>query len=169
MFFLAALILIVIAVVHGARAKLKLEQRVELVLVYLLAVYHGFIMLGVALFLLLASERGAAMLSAPAGNVFQDFFGFAYLGMAAASILCIWLRGHYLVGPVVYWSLYFFGATYIHIAEYRSAARLTHHAISAGHRVAHAAPLHYARPDGVALGGLATNHIRLRILLYLTE
>ena len=129
MFFLAALILIVIAVVHGARAKLKLEQRVELVLVYLLAVYHGFIMLGVALFLLLASERGAAMLSAPAGNVFQDFFGFAYLGMAAASILCIWLRGHYLVGPVVYWSLYFFGATYIHIAEYRSAARLTHHAI----------------------------------------
>ncbi len=129
MFLLAALILIAIALVHGARARLKVERRVELVLVYLLAGYHGLIMLGVALFLLLASDRGAAMLSAPAGNVFQEFFGFAYLGMAVASILCIWLRGRYLVGPVVFWSLYFFGATYIHIAESSAAGRLTHQAI----------------------------------------
>ncbi len=125
MFLISALILVVIALVHGARANLKLEGRLELVLVYLLAGYHGFIRRGVALYLLIASDRGAAMVGAPPGNPFQEFFGFAYLGMAAASILTIWLRGRYLVGPVVYWSLYFFGATYVHIAEFSADGRLT--------------------------------------------
>ena len=125
MFLLSALIFIAIALVHGATAKLKVEERLELLLVYLLAGYHGFIMLGVALFILVASDRAAAMLSAPAGNPFQQFFGFAYLGMAVASIITIWLRGRYLVGPVVCWSLYFFGATYMHIAQFSAAGRLT--------------------------------------------
>ena len=129
MFLLAALLFIAVALVHGARANLTREGRIELVLVYLLAGYHGFVMLAVALFSMIASDRAAAILRAPAGNVFQQFAGFAYLGMAVAAILSIWLRGRYLVAPVVYWSVFFFGATYVHIAQYSAAGRLTLHAI----------------------------------------
>jgi hypothetical protein len=94
-------------------------------LVYLLVVYHGFIMLAIGLFVLFAGEQAAAMLSALPGNVFQEFFAFAYIGMAISAIPAIWWRGNYLIAPVLCWSVYFFGATYIHITEYWEAGKLT--------------------------------------------
>ncbi len=125
-FLLMAVMFVVAALVHGALAKATTEKRIELVLVYLLAGYHGIVMLAVAVYALVAGEQAAAHLGTPAGNLFQQFFGFAYMGMAVASILCIWLRGAYLVAPVVCWCVFFFGATYVHMADYHARGALLH-------------------------------------------
>lgn len=37
--------------------------------------------------------------------------GVLYLSMSVIAILAAFLRGRYLVGPVVAWSLFFLGAT----------------------------------------------------------
>ncbi len=125
MFLLTALILVIAALVHAARAGRGLEGRLELVLVYLLAGYHGVVMLVVSGYLFLAPERGAAMVSAEPGNPFQLFFGFAYLGMSVTAILTIWWRGRYVDGQVILWSIYFFGATWIHLRTFAEEGNLT--------------------------------------------
>lgn len=117
MFLLSAALLVTVAVIHGRIQRRAKADRIELVLVYLLAGYHGVIMIAVALFILILPEQGAKMLDAPSGNVFQDFMGWAYLGMAVASTLTIWIRGRFLLAPIVYWAVYFFGATWIHWRE----------------------------------------------------
>ncbi len=126
MFMILLLLTLAAAVIHGLKTGPRTAERFsELMLVYLLVVYHGFIMLAVGLYILLAGEQAAAMLSAPSGNVFQEFFAFAYIGMAICAIPAIWWRGTYLIAPVLVWSIYFFGATYIHITEYWEAGQLT--------------------------------------------
>ena len=126
MFLILLLAILAVAVLHGMKTGPRTAERFsELMLVYLLVVYHGFVMLAVGLYVLFWDEKAAAMLGAPAGNVFQEFFGFAYLGMAIASIPAIWWRGTYLIAPILFWSVYFFGATYIHIVEYWEAGKLT--------------------------------------------
>ena len=122
MFLLIAVALAVVAWIHGARKGATLTDRVELVLVYLLAGYHGAVMLGVSILGLLSPERAAAMVGAELGNPFQDFFMAAYFGMSVAAILAVWFRRHYLIGPVVCWSIYFLGATYVHWRQFSAAA-----------------------------------------------
>ena len=125
MFLLSAALFVLVALIHGARQHRSKDDRIELVLVYLLGGYHGAIMIAVALYILLRPDAGAEMLNAPAGNVFQEFMGWAYLGMAVASTLVIWVRGRYLLGPIVYWTVYFLGATWIHWQEFAEAGNLT--------------------------------------------
>ncbi|HXI03235.1 MAG TPA: DUF6790 family protein, partial [Candidatus Saccharimonadales bacterium] len=117
MFIFLAALFVAAGLVHGAVKHAGKVERIDLVLVYLLAGYHGIVMVAVALFGMIHPARAAAMLGAPAGNVFQDFMAWAYLGMSVASILAIWLRGSYLAGPVVYWSIYFLGATRVHMSQ----------------------------------------------------
>lgn len=125
MFLLIALLLAVVALVHSARAGHDIDGRLELVLVYLLAGYHGVIMLAVSTIIFFAPERGAAMVSADPGNPFQLFFGFAYLAMSVTAILTIWWRGRHLDAQVILWSIYFFGATWIHAKTFADADALT--------------------------------------------
>ena len=80
MFLLLALLFAAAAVVHGWWSQSKLEARIELVLVYLLAGYHGIIMLVVALFALFAGDHAAAMLGTPAGNLFPAVLRCRLLG-----------------------------------------------------------------------------------------
>ncbi len=126
MFMVLLLLTIVAAVFHGLKTGPRNAERFsELTLVYLLFVYHGFVMLAVGLYILIASEQAAAMLGASPGNVFQEFFAFAYIGMAICGIPAIWWRGTYLIAPVLCWSVYFFGAAYIHMTEYLEAGKLS--------------------------------------------
>ena len=126
MFMILLLMTLGAAVLHGLKTGPKTAERFsELMLVYLLVVYHGFIMLVVGLYILFSSEQAAAMLGAPPGNVFQEFFAFAYIGMAICAIPTIWWRGTYLIAPVLCWSVYFFGAAYIHMTEYLEAGKLS--------------------------------------------
>lgn len=126
MFLIILLVILAAAVLHGLKTGPRSVERFsELMLVYLLVVYHGFVMLVVSIYILFWDQKAAAMLGAPEGNVFQEFFGYAYLGMAICSIPAIWWRGTFLIAPVLCWSVYFFGATYIHIAQYLEAGQLT--------------------------------------------
>ncbi len=125
MFLLLAVVLAAAGFAHGAVVRSPLATRVELALVYLLAGYFGLVMLAIGLFCLVAPERAAAMLGAEAGNPFELFTAWAFVGMAAAALMAVRLRGVYLVGPIVAWSLYYFGAVQVHWVEYSAAGRLT--------------------------------------------
>jgi len=125
MFLLIAFALAVAGFVHGALVRSPVVKRVELALVYLLAGYFGLVMLVVGIFCLAVPERAAAMLGAEAGNPFELFVGWAFCGMALAALLAVRLRGVYLVGPIVAWSVDFFGAVQVHWVEYSAAGRLT--------------------------------------------
>jgi len=125
MFLLLAVLLAAAGFIHGAVARSPLAKRVELALVYLVAGYFGLVMLAIGIFCLAAPERAAAMLGADPGNPFELFLGWTFCGMAAAALLAVRLRGAYLVGPIVAWSLYYFGAVRVHWVEYSAAGRLT--------------------------------------------
>lgn len=124
MFPLAALLLTVLGLVHGRIVGGDRVRVLELGLVYLLAGYHGVVMLAVALFTLLGGPRAAAMAGAEPGSPFQQFAGFAFLGLSIAAILAVRLRDSYPVGPVVAWTVYFLGATGVHWREAAAAGDL---------------------------------------------
>lgn len=144
MFLLMAIGFAAAGVVHGVAVHATLRQRVELVLVYLVAGYLGLIQAVVALFVLFVPERAAGMLGAEPGNPFQQFLGVAYLSLAVVAILAAFLRGAYLVAPVVGWSVYFFLATFAHLFQYHGAGDLSAHSsivVVLEHAVAPAAAL----------------------------
>jgi len=94
-------------------------------LVYTLVGYFGLLMLAMAVFGLAAPEHFAASHGwrVSADNPFQQFSGIAFGGMAIIAILAIRLRGLYLVAPAVCWSIFFLGATYVHIADFAARGR----------------------------------------------
>lgn len=103
-------------------------RRVELALVWLVAGYFGLVMVAVALFMLFAPERAAAMLDAEPGNPFQQFAGILYLSMALMAVLAAFFRGVFLVAPVFIWAFYFLAATVVHLVQYHHAGDLGAHA-----------------------------------------
>jgi len=125
MFFLLAVVLAAAGFAHGAIGRSPLTRRIELALVYLLAGYFGLLMVGIALYLLIAPDRASPAFGVEGAGMFQQFTAWAFLGMAAASLLTVRLRGAYLVGPIVAWSLDYFGATYVHLAKYSAAGHLS--------------------------------------------
>ena len=74
----------------------------------------------------MSPDQAAAMFGFPAGSPFQTFFGFAYLGMSLLSILALWYRGSYLLGPALMWYVFFAGATSIHLKDLGGKGTLTH-------------------------------------------
>jgi len=102
------------AVVSGRRSRRAVA---ELFLVYVLVGYCGLAMVVVGVFGLAVPARAAAWLGWPPGNPFQLFASYAMLGMGAASMLGLWLRGRYLVGPAVAWAVFFGGATFGHLCD----------------------------------------------------
>lgn len=118
MFFLLLVVLLVAAAVHIARLETRTPERAgELLLVWVLIGYCGLPMLAVSALALLRPDAVASMLGFPAGNPFQTFLGWAYLGMSAAATLALRYRGPYLIGPAIAWSAFFAGATFIHLGE----------------------------------------------------
>jgi len=137
-FLILLLVVLLAATVHawrtpdGSRAHLG-----ELYLRWLLAGYCGIPMVVIAVGLLAAPDRAADILGFPAGNAFEAFLGVAYLGMAVAATLAAWFRGAYLVGPAAAWVIFWFGATFVHVADFMAAARS-----GGGGHLSHAVVLH---------------------------
>jgi len=125
MFFLLAVALAAAGFAHGAIGRSPLTLRIELALVYLLAGYFGLLMVGMAIYLLVAPDRAAAAFGVEGAAMFEQFTAWAFLGMAVASLLTVRLRGAYLAGPIVAWSIDYFGATYVHWAKYSAAGDLS--------------------------------------------
>lgn len=112
--------------IHAFMTGPRTRQRfAEMMLVYSLVGYFGILMLSVAVYNLVAPEQFAAShgWSVSGDNPFQQFSAISYGAMAIIAILAIWLRGLYLVAPAVCWSIFFLGATYIHLVDYAARGR----------------------------------------------
>lgn len=127
MFFALLTVLLIAAAIHIARTRPRtLERTGEIVLLWVLIGYCGLPMLGVGALTLLRPESVASMLGFPAGNPFQTFLGWSYLGMAVTATLALRYRGVYLIGPAILWSVFFAGATFIHLGEGHGGGGASH-------------------------------------------
>jgi hypothetical protein len=108
-------IVLAAAAAHTALSRPRSRTRAaELCLVYLLAGYCGLPMLCISLWAILRPESVAAAFGFAAGPLIS-FFGWAYLGMSLSALLALRFRGIYLLAPVVVWSVYLGGATFVHL------------------------------------------------------
>lgn len=126
--FLALLLLLLLgAAVHFLRSpKRNAERAGTLLLVWVLVGYCGVPMLAIAVANLADPALAPGHLGFPAGNPFQLFLGWAYLGMAIVATLAALYRGSYLIGPALVWAVFFAGATAVHLADAAGRSALTH-------------------------------------------
>ena len=118
MSFILLIILLGVGLVHGLKVRKRTNTALaELLLVYVLVGYCGLYMFSAGILDLVASFRQETIFPFPAGGPVQQFFDFAFLGMATIALLSIWFRGPSLVAPTLGWSIFWFGATYIHLTE----------------------------------------------------
>jgi len=92
----------------------------EMMLVYVLSGYCGVMMFVIGLVAVLNPDWVATnMAQVPPGNPVMIWARFLFLGLAIVAIMTIWLRGVFLIAPVIVWSIYWAGATYAHLAADR--------------------------------------------------
>jgi hypothetical protein len=126
-FQILLLVLIAAAALHLWRSQERtLERGGLLLLMYVLVGYCGIPMIVVALLVLVHPGEAAEVLGFAAGNPFELFLGWGYLGMAVVATLSLRYRGSYLVAPALLWAIFFAGATAVHAGDYRAAGVLTH-------------------------------------------
>lgn len=123
MFLLLLGAVLVGAGIHIWRLRGRTRLRMgEVALRWLLVGYCGIPMVGVSVFVLVSPDRAAGILGFPAGNPFQTFLGWAYLGMSLIATGALRYRGAYLIAPAVCWAVFFAGATGIHLGEAHGGA-----------------------------------------------
>jgi len=117
-FVILLLLLLLGAAIHYRLSAERTRRRgAELTLVYVLVGYCGVPMVAVAIWLLVSPDQAAHGLGFAPGGAFQQFFSFAYLGVALIAVMAIRFRGAFLIGPAVAWSVYWAGATIVHFLE----------------------------------------------------
>jgi uncharacterized membrane protein len=127
MFVALLVVLLVAAAVHITQLKERTPRRGgEIMLLYLLVGYCGIPMLLVSVAMLVWPAHVAAHLGFPAGNPFQAFLAVAYLGMSLLSVLTLRYRGAFVIGPAIIWTVFFAGATVIHLRDFHHRGALTH-------------------------------------------
>lgn len=128
MFLLLLAAVLVAASIHIARVGARTPQRIgEIGLLYLLVGYCGVPMLLVSVVNLVWPDHLAAHLGLTPGGRFQEFLGIAYFSMAVLAVLPLRYRGVFLIGPAVVWTIFFAGATIVHLQDYSARGVLTHH------------------------------------------
>ena len=119
--------LAVAAAIHASRLENPSRERVgEILLLYLLIGYCGGPGVILSVMSLLNGPLVAATLGFPPDNPFQDFLGYAYLGMSVITLLALRYRGTYLVGPSLLWAIFFAGATFVHLGNSHGGGALSH-------------------------------------------
>lgn len=128
MFFHAVLVLVLIgAAIHVARLSTRTSRSAgETVLVWVLVGYCGIPMIGLMGFGLMHPHELAELTGFPQGSPFQSFTTWALLGMGVAATLGWRYRGAYLMGPALAWSIFFLGATTIHMEQFGAGGDLSH-------------------------------------------
>ena len=117
MFLILLVVVLVAAGIHVAWGGGSRQRAGELLLLWVLVGYCGAPMIVVAVAGLARPDAMADILGFPPGNPFQTFLLVAYLGMSVLSVLALRYRGAYLIGPGVVWSVFFVGATWIHLHQ----------------------------------------------------
>lgn len=113
--------------VHIALLNDRTSERVgEILLLYLLVGYCGGPGIVFSTISLVNGPLVAETLGFPAANPFQQFLGFAYLGMSLIAVLALRYRGTYLIAPAVLWAIFFGGATFVHTSDFSAQGALGH-------------------------------------------
>lgn len=129
MFLLLLLALLIAAGIHiWLTTDRTVARASEIVLLWVLVGYCGIPMVPIAIGSLVRPDVAAAHLGFPEGNPFQTFLSVAYLGISLVAVLSLRYRGTYLVAPALLWSVFFTGATFIHMHDYAAHDALSHHA-----------------------------------------
>ena len=127
MFHIALALVFLALIVHVARTTDRTRERIgELTMLYVLVGYCGVPMLAFMVVGLWNGPLLADWLGFPPDNPFQGFATVALLAMSLLSLLTVRYRGPYLIGPAVVWSVFFLGATFIHVADFHSRGGMTH-------------------------------------------
>ena len=128
MLFHAALFLVLVgAAIHVSRLSTRTSRSAgETVLVWVLVGYCGIPMIGFMGFGLMHPHELAEITGFPPGSPFQTFTTWALLGMGLASTLSWRYRGAYLIGPALAWSVFFLGATAIHMDQFSAQGDVSH-------------------------------------------
>ena len=128
MFVYLLVVVLVAAAIHITRMEDRTRERVGRIgLLYVLVGYCGVPMVVVSVWTLVSPDRVAEWLGFPAANPFQTFLGFAYLAMSIIAVLALRYRGTFLIGPAVGWTVFFAGATCVHLNDLAATGALTHH------------------------------------------
>ncbi len=98
------------------------EQRsglrvVEVFLLYFLSVQWGFGGIATALPHIRTPDYVAGYIGWQKGSPFQVELGFAALGLSVIATLCIWIRGVFWWAPAIGFSVFLYGAAYVHFRE----------------------------------------------------
>ena len=118
MFLLILGALLIGLAIHVALLKPRTARRAgEAALLWLLVGYCGVATLGHSVLSLLRPVELAAYHGFDSAGPFQAFVGVALAAMSVSSLLCLRYRGVYLIGPAVCWTVFFAGATVVHLAE----------------------------------------------------
>ncbi|MEZ4417192.1 MAG: DUF6790 family protein [Gemmatimonadota bacterium] len=127
MFHLALLVVLAGAVIHVLRLSNRTSSAAgEAVLRWVLVGYCGIPMVLFMGYALVHPAEASQAVGMPAGSPYQTFAVWALIGMGIAATLALRIRGAYLVGPAIAWSVFFLGATAIHMQQLRSEGGLTH-------------------------------------------
>lgn len=117
MFLLLLSALVIAGLVHARLrdGSLRGNAAAETVLVYLLVRYCGLPQIAVGLSMSFAPQLAGHLARVNDLGELLPWIAWLYTGAALAATLAIRLRGDYLTGPVVLWSVFFAGATYAHL------------------------------------------------------
>ena len=126
MFFALLVLLLFAWAVHARRIPGRPGARGELLLRYVLIGYCGIPMVIVAILFLVHPHEGAEVLGLEPDHPFGLFLGWAYLGMALMAASALRFTGAYLVGPAITWSVFFAGATTVHLQMGGGATAMGH-------------------------------------------
>jgi hypothetical protein len=115
--FLYLLVLLLVGFgVHFTRGPDRSRARgSELLLRWVLGGYCGVPMVVVAAWLLVDPDPVLARFGFEATGPLVAFFGWAYLGMGLAGAIAAFGPRASLLGPAIVWSVFFLGATSIHL------------------------------------------------------
>lgn len=134
MFHMLLPAVVLAGLVHGLLTRNKGLGRVpEMMLVWLLAVYCGLAQIAVGTVMVVNPDWVAThMARVPPGNPVMLWAGFLYLGLAIIATMTVKLRGTFILGPVIAWSIFWIGATYAHVqAEIANGTGVSAHGFAA--------------------------------------
>ena len=129
MFLILLAASIAAGLVHGFLTRKRAPGRIpEMVLVYLLVGYCGLAQIAVGAAAIANPDWIAThMARVPPGNPVMIWAGFLLLGEGVIATMTAKIRGNFILGPAIAWSIFWFGATYAHVvAETANGAGVTH-------------------------------------------
>lgn len=115
--FVALLVgLLVAGLVHARQRPAAARGRTaELLLVYVLVGYCGFVQIAIGLSMFATDHVVQHLARVDDAGPLLPWIASLYTGAGVLAALALRWRGDYLVGPALLWAIFFAGATYAHL------------------------------------------------------